>query len=118
MQRGGHRQAEVAYLESLGVELTLGTKMERLVEDASGRIVGAEVRKKYKFGQENSGTLAYIKAKKAVVLGAGGFSQDVPMRAIHEPRLTDSFASTNHQGATGEALREALKHKAMDVHMD
>lgn len=111
-------KAEVAYLESLGVELTLGTKMERLVEDASGRIVGAEVRKKYKFGQENSGTLAYIKAKKAVVLGAGGFSQDVPMRAIHEPRLTDSFASTNHQGATGEALREALKHKAMDVHMD
>ena len=111
-------KAEVAHLSDLGVELTLTTKMERLIEDASGRIVGAEIRKKYKFGQEDSGTLAYVKAKKAVILGAGGFSQDVSMRTIHEPRLTDSFSSTNHQGATGEALREALKHKAMDVHMD
>lgn len=45
------------------------------------------------------------------------FSNDLQMRQIHEPRLTNAFTSTNQPGATGEALREALKHEAMDVHM-
>lgn len=110
-------KAQVEKLESLGVEPMLSTKLERLIEDENGRIVGAEIRKKYQVGKEDSGSLAYFKATKAVVLASGGFSNDVPMRQIHEPRLTDALASTNHEGATGEALREALKHKAMDVHM-
>lgn len=111
-------KAEVAKLKELGTEVTLKTILDRLIEDESGRIVGAEIRKGYKLGSDDSGDTAYIKAKKAVVLAAGGFSNDVNMRTIHEPRLTDAMTSTNHEGATGESLREALKHKAMDVHMD
>lgn len=111
-------KAQVAKLEELGGEVTLKVKLERLIEDENGRIVGAEVRERYTLGDEEGGTLARIKANKGVVLASGGFSNDVQMRTIHEPRLTDDFTSTNHDGATGEALREALKHKAMDVHMD
>lgn len=111
-------KAEVAKLEELGSGVNLNTKLARLIEDEAGRIVGAEVRKNYKLGNEDSGTTAYIKANKAVVLASGGFSNDVKMRVIHEPRLTDAMTSTNHEGATGESLREALKHGAMDVHMD
>ncbi|MEG0324445.1 MAG: flavocytochrome c, partial [Raoultibacter sp.] len=111
-------KAEVAKLEELGTEVTLNTKFDKLIEDESGRIIGIEARTGYKIANEDSGSPVYIKARKAVILASGGFSNDVTMRIIHEPRLTDALSSTNHQGATGEALREALKHKAMDVHMD
>lgn len=111
-------KAQVAKLEELGSGVTLNTKLDRLIEDENGRIVGAEVRERYTLGKEDSGNVLYIKANKGVVLASGGFSNDVKMRTIHEPRLTEELTSTNHEGATGEALREALKHKAMDVHMD
>lgn len=111
-------KAQVARLEELGGSVTLKTKLERLIEDENGRIVGAEVRTNYDNAKSDSGTPKFIKARKGVVLASGGFSNDVKMRTIHEPRLTEDLTSTNHDGATGEALREALKHKAMDVHMD
>ncbi|MEE8717315.1 MAG: flavocytochrome c [Coriobacteriales bacterium] len=110
--------AQEAKLEELGIPPRLNVKLEHLIEGADGRIVGAEVREGYKFGDEESGELKNIAAHKAVVVASGGFSQDVQMRTIHEPRLTADFGSTNQEGATGEALREVLKHKAMDVHLD
>lgn len=111
-------KAQVEHLEGLGVELELKCKLERLIEDEIGCIVGAEVRDNYTLGNEDGGSTRFVKARKGVVLASGGFSNDVKMRTIHEPRLTEDLTSTNHQGATGEALREALKHQAMDVHMD
>lgn len=111
-------KAMIAKLQEKSVSVSNNRKLVRLIEDDKGRVIGVEVRDKYKFGDEASGTPMFIKAKKAVVMASGGFSQDIKMRLIHEPRLTDKLASTNHQGATGEALREMLKHQAMDVHMD
>ena len=111
-------EAQEAKLEELGCEPRLNVKLERLIEDAEGRIIGAEVREGYAFGDEESGELKLIKAKRGVVVATGGFSQDVQMRTVHEPRLTEEYGSTNHEGATGEALREVLKHQAMDVHLD
>ena len=110
-------KAQVAKLEEIGGSVTLNTKLDRLIEDENGRIIGVEARERYSLGNESSGNTIYIKANKGVVLASGGFSNDVAMRTIHEPRLTNELTSTNHEGATGEALREALKHKAMDVHM-
>jgi len=81
-------------------------------------VLGVEVRKGYRFPNEQSGTSAFIKARRAVVLGSGGFSRDVALRTLQEPRLTDKFESTNHPGATGEALLEACKAGAMTVQMD
>ena len=115
--------AQEAKLEELGIPSRLNLKLEHLIEGADDRIVGAEVREGYKFGDEGSGELKNIAAHKAVVVASGGLlqdvlSQDVQMRTIHEPRLTADFGSTNQEGATGEALREVLKHKAMDVRLD
>lgn len=111
--------AQDAYLEEqLGVVPRTNTKLVRLIENEDGRIVGAEVLENYSIKDENSGEPKFIQARKAVVLASGGFCQDVQMRTVHEPRLTADYGSTNHEGATGEALREALKHGAMDVHMD
>ncbi len=111
-------KAQEAKLKELGVEIRTRTKLVQIIQNEQGRVIGIEALDGYKLGDETSGDQKFIKAKKAVVMASGGFSQDVQMRIIHEPRLTDKLSSTNHAGATGEALREVLKLGAMDVHMD
>lgn len=111
-------EAQETFMEGLGVVPRLNTKLVSLAQNEDGRIVGAEVLEGYKLGEEGSGEPKRIKARKAVIMASGGFAQDVEMRMVHEPRLTDAFSSTNHEGATGEALREMLKHQAMDIHLD
>lgn len=107
-----------AKLKELGVQPETRRKMERLIVNKDGRVIGIEIKDGYNFGDENSGTTKYIKANKAVVLATGGFSRDLKMRMMQDPRLDDKFESTNQMGATGEALRAALKVGAMDVQLD
>jgi flavocytochrome c len=120
VQRSGSglvtRQLEKA--RALGARIELRTKLVRLVADGSGRVVGAEVRRGYRFPDDASGTRAFVKARKGVVLASGGFSQDVALRQMYDPRLTDQFTSTNHPGATGEAIMAACMAGAMDIQMD
>jgi flavocytochrome c len=104
--------------KELGVKLQLRTKLVRFMSNKEGRIVGIEVRKDYKFPDESTGKTAFIKAKRAVVLSSGGFSRDLKLRQIEDPRLTDKFESTNQPGATGEALLAACIAGVMDVQMD
>ena len=114
----GYIKAMNAKLKEKGISVSNNRKLVRLIENEDKRIIGVEIRDGYKFRDENSGTPMLIKAKKAVIMASGGFSQDIKMRTIHDPRITDKFSSTNHSGATGEALREIIKHEAMDVHLD
>ncbi|HEY3276593.1 MAG TPA: flavocytochrome c [Syntrophorhabdaceae bacterium] len=103
---------------AVGAKIETRTKMVRLIANKDGRIVGMEVKKGYKFPDENSGKTAFIKAKKAVILTSGGFSRDLPLRQLQDPRLNDRFESTNQPGATGEALLAACMAGAMDLQMD
>jgi fumarate reductase flavoprotein subunit len=68
-------------------------------KDAEGPVLGVEVDRK--------GRKINIRARNAVVLASGGFSQDLKMRMDHNPRLVGSFNCTNHKGATGETIRFA-----------
>jgi len=108
----------LAKAKSLGVKVVLRTKMTRLIPGKDGRILGIEVRQGYKWPDEASGAPGFIKARRGVILAAGGFSQNVTLRQIHDPRLTPAFESTNHPGATGEAILAACSAGAMDVQMD
>ena len=108
----------LAKCRQVGVKLETRTKLVRLVADKDGRIVGAELRKGYRFPDEKTGTTAFVQARRAVVLASGGFSQDVALRQMQDPRLDARFTSTNHPGATGEALLAACQAGAMDVQMD
>jgi flavocytochrome c len=103
---------------ALGVKVQTRTKVVRFIANKDGRIVGVELRKGYKFPDETSGKPAFVKARRAVVLTSGGFSRDLALRQIEDPRLTDKFESTNQPGATGEALLAACIAGAMDVQMD
>lgn len=107
----------LAKARSLGVNVRLRAKLERLVVK-DGRVLGMQVRQGWAWPREDSGEVVFIKARRGVVLASGGFSQDVKLRQVHDPRLTDKFESTNHPGATGEALLAACQAGAMDVQMD
>lgn len=107
-----------AKAKEIGVKVQPRTKLVRFLADKKGRIVGMEVLKGYRFPDEKSGKKAFIKARRGVVLASGGFSRDVRLRQVHDPRLTDKFDSTNHLGATGEAFLAACMSGAMDVQMD
>ncbi len=102
----------------LGIKTVTRTKMVHFISNKDGRIAGIEVRKGYRYPDENSGKPAFIKARKAVILTSGGFSADVKLRQIQDPRLDARFGSTNQPGATGEALLSACMAGAMDVQMD
>jgi flavocytochrome c len=108
----------LAKCREIGVKLENRTKLVRLITDTTGRIVGAEVKKGYRFPDEKTGSTTFVQARRAVVMSSGGFSQDVPLRSIQDPRLDARFTSTNHPGATGEALLAACQAGAMDVQMD
>ncbi|HPW36453.1 MAG TPA: flavocytochrome c [Syntrophorhabdus sp.] len=107
-----------AKIKELGVNVQTRTKLVSFITNKDGRIVGIEVLKGYRFPDEKSGKVAYIKAARAVVLTSGGFSRDLALRQVEDPRLTDKFESTNQPGATGEALLAACMAGAMNVQMD
>ena len=105
--------------QEYGVPVQLRTIVDELVIDpGTGAVLGVKVRENYRFGREKSGKVAYYRATKGVLLAAGGFSQNVKMRMNHDPRLNEKFGSTNHPGATGEALQTAQMIGANTIQMD
>jgi len=80
-----------------GVEFIFKTKTERLVKDGD-RIVGIKV--------ENEGRTLYIRAKKGVVLCAGGMSVNRDMLKEYCPSAYHGCASSyDMPGSTGECIR-------------
>ena len=104
-------------LAGLGVEVQTETMLANLVKDASGRVVGAELRTGAKDNDPQSGEPLYVKALRGVVLASGGFGRDVAWRAAHDPRLDESVDCTNAAGATAESLCTAIECGAMPVHL-
>jgi len=60
----------------------------------------------------------FFKARKGVLLASGGFGADVPLRSLHDARLTANIPTTNHPGATGEVLVYAQNIGAATLGMD
>ncbi len=102
----------------LGAKIELRVMLTRLVVNKDGRVVGAEVRRGYRVPDAASGRVAFIRARKAVVLASGGFAENVALRQMYDPRLTAEFTTTNHPGATGEASVAACMAGALDTQMD
>lgn len=102
----------------LGVKVEQRAKLTRFITGADGRVLGAAIQRGYRFPDESTGKPATIQARRAVVVASGGFSRDIPLRQLQEPRLDARFESTNHPGATGEVLMEACRAQAITVQMD
>lgn len=104
--------------KELGVPVETRSRLTNLVLDEKGAVIGAEVQKGYAFPKEASGEKIYVRAKKGVVICSGGFSQNVKLRMLHDPRLGPNLDSTNQPGATGDAMMAAQRIGAADVLMD
>jgi len=100
---------QLAKLKELGVQPRMQSYLTQIYRDADGRVKGVQIREKYVFPKTDSGKLKTIRARKAVVLAAGGFGADITFRTIQDPRLTNDVDTTNQPGATADALREAFR---------
>jgi len=104
--------------KKIGVDMRTQTKLESFIQDASGRVVGIEVRADYFFPRERSGTVRKFGARKGVIMATGGFCRDIEYRQIQQPELTKELDSTNHPGATAEALKQMMLIGASPIHLD
>ena len=84
-------------------------------KDVDGPVSGVEVK--------TPQGLQQWRARRAVIIAAGGFGADVAMRAAFRPILTGAYNTTNHRGATGEMIRlaqaigaDALQLEFIEVH--
>lgn len=98
--------------EELKIEILYQHKVTRLIREGcgTGRVLGVEV--------ETGGQKKYFKAKKAVVIATGGFCRNVELRTKFVPWLTAEYPSTNHPGATGEVMVEAMRIGAASTQLD
>ena len=110
-------KAQTAALKKMGVEIRLRTSMTGLLTDSDGSVAGIQVRTGQDRRKENSGSVMNIRARGGVVLASGGFANDLNFRALQNPALDASVASSNHKGATAEVLVAALKLQAAPVHL-
>ena len=108
-----------------GCELRRRAKFDDFVMDGE-RVSGVVIREEYKFDtnlysddlENTSGTKKTLKAKKGVVLAAGGFCRDKIYRKLQDPRIPDDVDSTNHAGATAGVLLKAFEIGAYPVQVD
>lgn len=82
----------------LGIPLWRNTALQSLIAE-DGRVVGIHA---VKDGQ----TLA-LRARKGVILAAGGFEHNQAMREQYLPQPTNTAWSAAHPGNTGDAIRAA-----------
>ena len=104
-------QVQKKMVEQAGVTIMVNTKMVTIYREhpLSGRVLG--------IGVETENGFKTMKATKAVILAAGGFSADIAMRSRYVPFLTEELPTTNHVGATGESITQAQAIGAEIMHM-
>lgn len=101
----------------LEIPIQLKTKFKHFIQSEDRRVEGVDVVQNSLLGNDDAGTPAAIRARKAVVLACGGFGSDVTFRLLQDPRLTDSVDTTNQRGATAEGLISALQIGAIPIHL-
>jgi len=101
----------------LGIPVQLKTLFKRFVLDENDEVEGVMVSENYIYPNPKTGEIRRLRAKKAVVLAAGGFAQDITFRTIQNPNLTADIESTNQPGATAESLIEAIRIGATPIQL-
>jgi 3-oxosteroid 1-dehydrogenase len=101
---GGLRMA----LNKAGVPLWLNTRLLELVREGH-RVSGAIVR--------HNGRAIRIRARKGIVLAAGGFDRNEAMRKRYVPHVADPARSGGQSGNTGDSINAAVAIGAATMNM-
>ena len=87
-------------LNARGVPVKLGAACEELIVE-QGRVVGAIV--------DMNGERQSIRARRGVILGAGGFERNTQMRNAHFQSASSADWSGSQSNNTGDAIRAATR---------
>ena len=88
-------------MKKRGIPLWLESPMQELLTDDSGAVVGAVVLR--------GGAATRVRARKGVVLAAGGFEHNQQMRDAYLPKPTNTEWSAGVRSNTGDAIREGMR---------
>ena len=110
-------KGQMAVLNRSGVEIRINCQLDEIVVDGDGRVCGVEILSGFEPSGGGFREKVRVGAKKAVVIASGGFGSDVSFRSLQNPALDGSIGSTNHRGATAEAMGAAFKKGAAPVHL-
>ena len=101
-QTGGRRlmQALLASAEKLGVKMKMNVSCERLIVESDGSIAGVLI--------EEGGERKHIRARKAVVLAAGGFIHNQDMLQRYAPELALCRPHWGRAGDLGMGIRMGM----------
>lgn len=78
------------------IPLWLNSPMKELIEE-NGEIIGAVI--------DHDGKDVRVRARKGVILGAGGFERNQAMREEYLPKPTNQAWSSGNEGNTGDAIQ-------------
>ncbi|WP_076408905.1 flavocytochrome c [Shewanella sp. UCD-KL12] len=101
-----------------GIDMRNQTKLESFVKNDEGRVIGIKVRDGFYFPRNKTGKVRLFGASKGVIMATGGFGRDIEYRQMQQPKLTKELDSTNHPGATSEALKQMMLIGANPIHLD
>jgi 3-oxo-5alpha-steroid 4-dehydrogenase len=102
--------ALISTAEAAGVQAMFDTRAERLVTDESGTVVGVLARR--------YGTTVAVRARRGVVLSAGGFAFSDDMLTLHAPAALRTPHRVGTEGDDGHGIRMAQAVGARTKHMD
>jgi 3-oxo-5alpha-steroid 4-dehydrogenase len=103
-------QKLVAATERSGARIVCDARTETLVVAGDGRVLGVVVR--------HDGRERLVRAKRGVILAAGGFVKNEEMVARHQPRLAPCSFKLGVDGDDGRAIRMAMGAGADAIRMD
>ncbi|HEY2774321.1 MAG TPA: FAD-dependent oxidoreductase [Candidatus Binatia bacterium] len=103
-------QKLVAATERSGARIVCDAHAEALVVADDGRVVGIAVR--------HEGSERLVRARRGIVLTAGGFIKNEQMVARHQPRIAACSFKLGVDGDDGRAIRMAMAAGAETIRMD
>jgi 3-oxo-5alpha-steroid 4-dehydrogenase len=100
----------VAAAERAGVRTVFDTRVEQLVVDDAGRVVGVAAR--------NFGTAVFVRAARGVIIATGGFIYNDEMLGEHCTPAVHGAGKLGHGGQDGLGIQMAQLLGADAIHMD
>ena len=109
----------------MGGEFRTRVKLDALIQDKTGRVIGVKVRENYEFDprlksddlENKTGTVKFYEARKGVIMGSGGYGRDVEFRKQDTPQIFPEMVLTAGLAATAGAFKAMLRIGARPVNM-